>query len=336
MVDCIISLENNTAGVFIAGSVLKGTIELHLDQPKKINGLSFLVYGKAHTAWSHTRTTESETESETESFACEGNEIYLNEKTVLIGHDGQVKLDQGIHRYSFACPLPLLLPGSFEAKTGHIRYTIEANLDVPWKFDKKIKVQFQVVRQENLNDHPELMLPYANEETKKYSICCFKFHPVVMKVSLPQTGYSLGQKIDINVNYENFGKVKIRRTIFNLFRVDTFHADNYGYTHTDRVRILELYGPGVAAGQGNVDLSQSLFVSFASLLTSVNYSKLIKVCYEVKVTAEVAFFDNIEMTIPITIGTIPLNMKPITTTAIQQLPSAPYEEPMKKIPYIDE
>lgn len=57
----------------------------------------------------------------------------------------------GFHRYSFNFSLPYNIPCSFEHANGHIRYTMKAVIDRPWRFDHESKIAFTVVSSYDLN-----------------------------------------------------------------------------------------------------------------------------------------------------------------------------------------
>lgn len=57
----------------------------------------------------------------------------------------------GENSYPFTCALPPNLPSSFEHDYGHVRYTVKAIIDRPWKFDHETKMAFTIVSNFDLN-----------------------------------------------------------------------------------------------------------------------------------------------------------------------------------------
>ena len=57
----------------------------------------------------------------------------------------------GPAKYRFQMTLPNNLPPSFQGGHGNITYYCGATLDMPWAFDKEIKVPFVVTRTIDLN-----------------------------------------------------------------------------------------------------------------------------------------------------------------------------------------
>lgn len=145
----------------------------------------------------------------------------MNTTTYLFGSKGgdNIEVASGTHRYDFACSLPSQLPASFEASHGHIRYTVEAVLDIPWRFDKETKVQFTLVRLNNLNEFPDLKLACRSEEIKRFCCSFCESQPLIMTVTLPFSGFIPGQNIHVNVNYNNTSDVQVDRTRISLNRI---------------------------------------------------------------------------------------------------------------------
>jgi len=64
------------------------------------------------------------------------------------------RLDAGIHRYPFTFSLPPTVPSSFEGQWGSVRYTAEATMERPWKFDHSTRSAFTVISLVDLNLEP--------------------------------------------------------------------------------------------------------------------------------------------------------------------------------------
>lgn len=185
----------------------------------------FKVYGAASCHWTETQRrttgTGNNRRTVTHTIHFNGKNVYVNTKTYLFGHDGAtaVEMPSGTHRYNFALQLPPLLPASFEASHGHIRYEVEAVLDVPWGFDKEFKLQFTIVRNDDLNFDPQLRMPCQMEEITTFCCLFCQSAPLMMTVSVPCTGFAAGQNIPININYVNKSDVDATRTKINLKRI---------------------------------------------------------------------------------------------------------------------
>ena len=57
----------------------------------------------------------------------------------------------GPANYRFQVALPTDLPPSYQGYHGRIEYYCDAQLDLPWAFDKEIKIPFVVAKTVDLN-----------------------------------------------------------------------------------------------------------------------------------------------------------------------------------------
>lgn len=75
-IDIRIGFENNTNGIYYAGQLLRGTVQLTLGEEKKVRGVYIRIYGKAYCRWS----TDGKNK-----ITYIGEELFLNETTYLVG-----------------------------------------------------------------------------------------------------------------------------------------------------------------------------------------------------------------------------------------------------------
>lgn len=112
----------------------------------------------------------------------------------------QIEIAPGSYQYNFQALLPPMLPTSFEAKHGSIRYLVNVVIDRPWKFDLTYKVAFTVLKQLDLNyENPALQIPTKMEITKTFYCGMCKSAPLYIAASIPMSGFVAGETIDINV-----------------------------------------------------------------------------------------------------------------------------------------
>lgn len=78
-IDIRVEFENNPAGIYYAGQLVRGKVYLTVRKQKKVRGVHVRIRGKAHCYWTHQDTPKSGT-----SFY-NGNERFLDEKIYLIG-----------------------------------------------------------------------------------------------------------------------------------------------------------------------------------------------------------------------------------------------------------
>lgn len=181
------------------------------------SALSFTVYGSAECKWVESSSHDS-------SYTCLGKEVYMNQTTYLIGQQfgNSVQMSAGIHRYNFQFQLPASLPASFKASKGEIKYIFKACLDMPWRLNKKLMLQFTIKRNDDLNEFPDLKLPYHLEETKKLCSLFCNSNPLLIRVSIPFVGFICGQKIPFKVKFESNSNVPVDGTKFTLNQIVTY------------------------------------------------------------------------------------------------------------------
>ena len=63
-------------------------------------------------------------------------------------------LPVGVYEYPFSVQLPPVLPASQESGMGNVRYSVEATIDRPWKFNHNVKEAFTIPAGLDLNLEP--------------------------------------------------------------------------------------------------------------------------------------------------------------------------------------
>jgi Arrestin (or S-antigen), N-terminal domain/Arrestin (or S-antigen), C-terminal domain len=296
------------------------------------------VYGAAHCDWTENAPERvgsgEDRRTQTKTTFFEGNEVYLNSKNFLFGSEGgnAVEMPSGVHRYNFECQLPPQLPASCEASHGNIRYSVQAVLDAPWKIDKEFKRQFTVLN-DWLTDIPELKVPSQHEEVRRFCWLLCRSDPLLMTVSMPCTGYTPGQVIPVTVSYVNKSNVDVIRTKIGFKKIIRFNCSSPTKgMKMEKGKIVEVFGEGVKSGG---EFTKQIAVPQLSLASNGFHKKcnVVEVFYEIKIEAEVSgcHHQNIKLTAPITICSVPPATKPVMTLPNQPAyPIAPHFMPRKR------
>lgn len=218
---------DNPWNSYYPGQTVTGQIIVLLDGPKKIRGIYVKVKGEANTCWSTDRQKlNQEGRYENESQTVTGHEDYFSSNFHVIGtpSGSEIELPAGEHRYPFSCSLPPNLPSSFEADYGHVRYTVKAIIDRPWKFDHEVKAAFTVIAPLDLNQEPRAAEPIKLDMTKTFCCLCCVSQPLNVHVSLPSRGYVPGQVMPIKINVENQSDIRVESVKLVLRKIVTFYA----------------------------------------------------------------------------------------------------------------
>lgn len=186
-------------------------------------GIFVKVFGGAYCHWVEEEKVREGSEERIILRDIENQELLVDAKHYLLGSEfgDAIEVPSGAHRYDFECPLPSHLPATFQgAEFGFVRYYIGAAMLVAQgnSIIDCTKVIFEVAREDDLNEFPELSLPCDLEEITRFCCCCCRSEPVIMNVSLPCSGFARGQTVRVTINYINNSDVDIEKTDVALVR----------------------------------------------------------------------------------------------------------------------
>ncbi|XP_011169897.1 arrestin domain-containing protein 17 [Solenopsis invicta] len=310
---------DNQWSTYYPGQTVTGNIIVVLDSTKKIRGISVKVKGEANTCWA---TAEEEMDEKgqyrDDSQTVTAHEEYFETKYYLVGSSsgGEIEIQSGEHKFPFTCTLPANLPSSFESDFGHIRYTVKATMDRPWKFDQDVKSPFTVIAPLDLNQEPRATELVQQEMSKTFCCLCCGTPPLTVNFSLPARGYVPGQSMPIKINVENASNIRVNTIKLVLRKIVTYRATTpRTATKTDEIVVTEVSKGPVEAG-GTADYEQHLDIPPLppSNLTNCH---IIDLEYNLKVEACVEgwYHSNLSANTLIFVGTVPL--------AVYHAPSAP-------------
>ncbi|KAG7204887.1 hypothetical protein KM043_005285 [Ampulex compressa] len=310
---------DNPWATYYAGQTVSGDIIVVLDSTKKIRGISIQVKGVANTCWSTDKQElDNNGQYQDETQTVTGDEQYFETKYYLVGSPagGEIDIQSGEHKFPFTYTLPTHLPSSFESDFGHIRYTVKAVLDRPWKFDQEVKRLFTVVSPFDLNQEPRAKESVQQEMSKTFCCLCCGTPPLTVNYSLPVRGYVPGQGIPVKINVENLSGVTVDAVKLILCKVVTFRATTPRMdTKTEEIVVSQV-SKGPVEGSGNADYEQVLDIPPVPPSNLPNCT-IIELEYCLKVEACVSgwYHRNLSSSMLIFMGTVPL--------VDYQTPSAP-------------
>ena len=242
-----------------------------------------------------------------------GQERYLAKLMYLFGSSSSDlrEFKPGTFIYPFHYQLPATIPSSVNAKHGKIRYHVEASLQTGWDFDVYSKTSFTIIKLEDLSNRRDLMVPKSVET--KVTFCCFscKTRPITLQASIPFSGYTSGQSIEVTVEIDNQCGFDVSRTIISLIKVFTFISQmpekrNCLETKTLHKNIIE----GAKSG-AFVKLLGIMEIPPFTLPTNDCISTIVKVSYIISVSLDVVGFirsPKVKIS-PIIIGSRPLKFE---------------------------
>ncbi|CAH1407509.1 unnamed protein product [Nezara viridula] len=301
-------IVDSPTGSYYAGSNVTGRVIVALEKPKKVRGLKIEFSGKAKVSWSETesvRKDNNETTTETVTYTAE--EEYFSNKYYIIGSESnEVEIPAGENVYPFSTTLPPRLPTSFDGEHGHVRYTIKATLDRPWKMDETTTLFVTVVTPVDLNLLPQVKEPMKKEANKTFCCLCCKSGPLTLAGTIPFSGYTPAQTIVATIEVDNASNVRISAVKCKLKKVLKWIAkspnskERIDNVDLVKVELDEVLPNGSKSWTQNIDIPHMPFLN-------LDACSIIKVDFFLEMEAcATGPHKNLLLTFPITLGTVPL------------------------------
>lgn len=299
-----LDLDSQNQRVYSARDVVTGVVVVETDKPEHFNAITVTLKGYAEVEWSETFSSSDGNNTTTTTYVYHAKEEYVNE-TAMMWHKEEVDsgaLEPG--KYAFPFRFPLLsekLPSSFEGKYGHIRYQVEAKISTgTFHFDKKVFVNIRVADRFDINVSA-LMSPCQYEIDKKVFSLLGSNAPISLTVSLPRTGFYVGEGIPLSASLDNGSgrTVTLRTTIKST---ETFHAEGETRTHAHDLIIFQ--SPPVAE-HTTFQWSPADLIAIPSTTPTISNCGIISLDYTLVIEAVIPWARNAVIKIPIVLGTAP-------------------------------
>ncbi|CAO4366122.1 unnamed protein product [Caenorhabditis nigoni] len=314
--------------VFLPGHPISGRVILMTSESYKARAVHLKLDGRAHTNW-HEYETERHTdangniENRQKKVDYSATVKYLETKILIWASvDGSNLLIPGTYAWPFSYRLPSNIPPSFEGKYGYIRYSVTAEVDRPWRFDKTSKRCITVSPLLDLNFISNAMTPLQDQTSENLGCCCFKKGYLSVKLDIPKTGFVLGETVPINLHIVNKSSVNVTMVTATILQRCTFMA----YRNGTIFNFTEISGVtrGEVKRNSNTVITQTqpltvepknshnlaLELRLPSVTPTINlFSPIITVEYyvDVSVNSSTTFFSSIDCETSILIGTVPIH-----------------------------
>nr|XP_012215918.1 PREDICTED: arrestin domain-containing protein 2-like isoform X2 [Linepithema humile] len=226
-----------------------------------------------------------------------------NEK--IVRDDGKVHIPVGLNKYSFHIKLPCNIPCSFEHVDGHIRYTIKAVIDRPWRFNHECKAAFTVITAYDLNMRHQQCIGICDELSKNFSsLCCFDDGSMNVRIKIPTTGFVPGQWIETTLELKNITNLK--KISAKLMQSIDLHATTAKKRCYSTVALMENSEPFA-----KYDVIMSRLYIPPIPPSELEFCSIIHLNYILQITFYVSGMHcNSTKKYPVLIGTIPLRPAP--------------------------
>ena len=198
-------VQESANQVYFSGNTVSGNVLLDIDKPKSYKQVCVQFIGRSQVQWTESHTegsgeyqrTVTRIYSSTESYA----DLVVNLWDSRQSPDG--KLAPGQYRWPFVINIPSSAPSSFEGCVGRIRYTLTGRIRTgSLKFDHTVQVKIPVQQPLSITN-PHLLQPQSQEVQKTVCCLCCASQPIILSVSVPKTGFYIGESFTLNVSLEN-------------------------------------------------------------------------------------------------------------------------------------
>ena len=293
---------SHSNALFVAPAEVTGSVVIYNEKPKSYRLISVSLTGKAIASWStHVGIRNMYLNHSSEDFVIQSVDLWNNEQ-----ESDDHLLPAGEHTYPFCFTLEgLVLPSSFEGSHGHIRYTVEATIvKVSSGFlkrsNKTVSLFIKIAELVDINQ-PALLCPVHCETQKAICCLCCASAQISLTVTLPRTGYCIGEGIPVIATIQNrtsrliMLRASINQTVVYHARGATFRSKTQlcSYWSTP-VQGLSLYRWIPAQ---YLTIPDSALTLLSSSIISVTYALQIKVC--------VPWTKNFSICVPIVVGNVP-------------------------------
>lgn len=299
---------DSPTGSYYAGSNVTGKVVLVLEKPKKVRGLQIKFEGIAKVSWTENESVRKDNgETATENITYSAQEEYFSNKYFLIGSESsEVEIPAGENVYPFQTTLPPRLPTSFDGEHGHVRYTIRAILDRPWKMDEEAKLFITVVTPVDLNFLGQVKEPVKREANKTFCCLCCKSGPLTLAGSIPYSGYTPGQTIVATIEVDNASNVRISSVVCKLKKELKWIVKSP--QQKEKIDKLELFKKNLdeVLAHGSKSWTENIEIP-AMPFINLDACSIIKVEFYLEVVASPSGPHTcLELKFPITLGTVPI------------------------------
>ena len=291
--------KDNPKEAYYPGDTVTGNLLLDIDKPENYSQISIQLDGRAHVRWEKTQGKHT--------VVCESTDQFVNnEVTLWSGGDApDAQLAPGHYSWPFSFEIPTRAASSHEGSDyGNIRYSLvgKARRKNGRVFGGRVRtvaeVRIAVLQLVKLTD-PRLLRPVRQDIQRRF-LCLFcAKRPITLTVSIPKTGYLLGESVRLRATVENATGRRLTVTAKLKQRV-TYHAR--GNTRDD-CKTYAKVTDGEIGRRTTKDWDATLEIPTSDVCVAHDSTcSIIKVDHYLKVTCHVPRAFSISVTVPLQLG----------------------------------
>ncbi|XP_046577903.1 thioredoxin-interacting protein-like [Haliotis rubra] len=286
---CAVLLDGKKE-VYRKGDTVTGSLELDVRRNVTVKWVRVYLCGQTLVLWGGSTNRVKDSEKYCE-YSC--------------------TVEAGQHNYTFKFTIPKKsLPSSFEGKHGAIRYWIQVEVVMTFPFFNQWWYDgITILDDINVNDSP-YKAPVQCQAQKQVSkaFSCGDAGSLTLTAETDRGAYCAGEKVALKVVVKNESTRNLGKLKAQLEQKVVYTAERKTRTEHNVIRIVE--GTPVMKGEDRVWKDQLPLVDFIPPSTKARSCRILAVRYFITVLVEVLLGHNIEIDLPITIGTIPYGHAP--------------------------
>ena len=200
--------------VYYSGSTIAGSVLLDVKKIKDYQRISVQFIGRSCVSWEGRRAESVENITDdvgnrgrrsSTMTASASTESYVNVVTTVWKSINNAKLSAGQYSWPFSFDIPPSVPSSFEGNFGNIRYTLVGQIvtgKIKARSDHSVELQVPIQQIVRITD-PRLLQPLNQEVQRTVQSLWCTSPPIIMSVSVPKTGFNVGESFHLQVSLEN-------------------------------------------------------------------------------------------------------------------------------------
>ncbi|KAL3117079.1 hypothetical protein niasHT_007482 [Heterodera trifolii] len=171
-----------------------------------------------------------------------------------------MELSPGRHKFGLRVTIPDSVPSSFESQFGSIRYSIKVQLVGNAEHCSAVEVfPFLVLAKSYFDDIPHAIKHFDYQDEIDFTVCTLPFGTVRLQISLPRTGFCLGEVIRAHLHVRNGTRKTLKDCRLQLVLKTQFEARSRYEQASDQKlveNVMDSYPLGKVKGRTDLDLEE--------------------------------------------------------------------------------
>ncbi|XP_018024657.1 arrestin domain-containing protein 3-like [Hyalella azteca] len=290
--------------VYFPGQTITGHVQVQHKSKIKCKTLSIGFIGTAAVSFSTSETTRDHNGKHTTHHRTHSAQERYYESQMQLWADPSQEMAPGPTKYPFSFLLPINIPPSFVGAHGKVMHEMTIKLESTKMFkDIKLTQPYSVNSLVDLNLNPTARMTQQQHQEKALCCWCCKSGPLSVMVHLNKTGYVPGESILIDAEIENNTKSKITACRAKLRMNVCYKADLR--MQIESRTLSKITKPQVTEVSELSWNSEKIQIP-PTPASPLPFCNIIDIEYQMKFFVSLQGINPaVEMTFPITVGTIP-------------------------------